>query len=164
MTTTTTFGGAISILGAFAADIALKSLHDLVRVDRLGWDADAIVLPSNRPSSPRKYLAAAKTKLLSAKRCCSIMCPLSRQAWSLRRVGKRDTFYCGCGYESKIAPSRGKSKKPPARALDLFDLMSALGWLIELPSFAPRADHLFHILESAILSDHSSNDVKKVSP
>jgi AcrR family transcriptional regulator len=46
---------------------------------------------------------------------------------------------------------------------DLFGLMSALGWLIDLPSFAPRADHLFHILESAILSTPSSNDVRKVS-
>jgi AcrR family transcriptional regulator len=35
---------------------------------------------------------------------------------------------------------------------DLFGLMSALGWLVDLPSFAPRADHLFQILASAILT------------
>ncbi|MDR3516659.1 MAG: helix-turn-helix domain containing protein [Azospirillaceae bacterium] len=35
---------------------------------------------------------------------------------------------------------------------DLFGLMSALGWLIDLPSFAPRADHLFHLIASAILT------------
>jgi hypothetical protein len=29
---------------------------------------------------------------------------------------------------------------------DLFALMSALGWLVDPPSFAPRADHLFHLL------------------
>ena len=34
---------------------------------------------------------------------------------------------------------------------DLFGLMSALGWLVDLPPFAPRADHLFQILASAIL-------------
>ena len=34
---------------------------------------------------------------------------------------------------------------------DLFGLMAALGWLVDLPSFAPRADHLFHIIASAIL-------------
>jgi AcrR family transcriptional regulator len=38
---------------------------------------------------------------------------------------------------------------------DLFGLMSALGWLIDLPSFAPRADHLFQILASAILTKRS---------
>jgi hypothetical protein len=41
---------------------------------------------------------------------------------------------------------------------DLFGLMSALGWLVDLPSFAPRADHLFHILASAILTNRPSND------
>jgi AcrR family transcriptional regulator len=35
---------------------------------------------------------------------------------------------------------------------DLFGLMSALGWLVDLPSFAPRADHLFQLLASAILT------------
>ncbi|MBB5446269.1 AcrR family transcriptional regulator [Paraburkholderia sp. WSM4177] len=35
---------------------------------------------------------------------------------------------------------------------DLFGLMAALGWLIDLPSFAPRADHLFQIIASAILT------------
>jgi AcrR family transcriptional regulator len=46
---------------------------------------------------------------------------------------------------------------------DLFGLMSALGWLVDLPSFAPRADHLFHILASAILTNRSSNDVGKAT-
>jgi AcrR family transcriptional regulator len=34
---------------------------------------------------------------------------------------------------------------------DMFGLMAALGWLIDLPSFAPRADHLSRIVSSAIL-------------
>lgn len=34
---------------------------------------------------------------------------------------------------------------------DLFGLMCALGWLVDLPPFAPRADHLLQILEGAIL-------------
>jgi AcrR family transcriptional regulator len=46
---------------------------------------------------------------------------------------------------------------------DLFGLMSALGWLVDLPSFAPRADHLFHILSSAILTNRPSNDVGKAT-
>lgn len=46
---------------------------------------------------------------------------------------------------------------------DLFGLMSALGWLVDLPSFAPRVDHLVHIIASAILTNPSSNDVKKAS-
>jgi hypothetical protein len=46
---------------------------------------------------------------------------------------------------------------------DLFGLMSALGWLVDLPSFAPRADHLTHIVASAILANPSSNDVEKAA-
>jgi len=42
---------------------------------------------------------------------------------------------------------------------DLFGLMAALGWLVDLPSFAPRADHLVHIVASAILPNRSTNDV-----
>lgn len=45
--------------------------------------------------------------------------------------------------------------------VDLFALMSALGWLVDQPSFAPRADHLFQVVASAILTNRSSNDVKK---
>ena len=45
---------------------------------------------------------------------------------------------------------------------DLFALMAALGWAVDQPSFAPRADHLFHIIASAILtnrpSDHQSHE------
>jgi AcrR family transcriptional regulator len=44
---------------------------------------------------------------------------------------------------------------------DLFALMSALGWLVGQPSFAPRADHLFNVIASAILTNRSSNDVEK---
>jgi AcrR family transcriptional regulator len=46
---------------------------------------------------------------------------------------------------------------------DLFALMSALGWAVGQPSFAPRADHLFHIIASAILTNPSSNDGKKAT-
>jgi AcrR family transcriptional regulator len=35
---------------------------------------------------------------------------------------------------------------------DLFGLMCALGWLVDLPPFAPRADHLLAILAGAILT------------
>ena len=44
---------------------------------------------------------------------------------------------------------------------DLFGLMSALGWLVDLPSFAPRAGHLAHIVASAILPNLASSNVKK---
>jgi len=35
---------------------------------------------------------------------------------------------------------------------DLFALVSALAWLAGQPGFAPRADHLFHLITSAILT------------
>ncbi|MEX3980796.1 TetR/AcrR family transcriptional regulator [Paraburkholderia sp. EG287A] len=44
---------------------------------------------------------------------------------------------------------------------DLFALMSALGWLGDQPSFAPRADHLFQVIASAILSERTRGDVRK---
>jgi AcrR family transcriptional regulator len=43
---------------------------------------------------------------------------------------------------------------------DLFALMSALGWAVDQPSFAPRADHLFNVVASAILTNRPSNDVQ----
>jgi hypothetical protein len=39
--------------------------------------------------------------------------------------------------------------------------MSALGWLVDLPSFAPRADHLVHIVASAVFVVRASSTVKK---
>lgn len=46
---------------------------------------------------------------------------------------------------------------------DLFALMSALGWLVGQHSFAPRADHLFHLIASAILTNRPGNDDKKAT-
>jgi AcrR family transcriptional regulator len=46
---------------------------------------------------------------------------------------------------------------------DLFALMSALGWVGDQASFAPRAEHLFHVIASAILTNGSSNDVSKAT-
>ncbi|MEO9296364.1 hypothetical protein [Devosia alba] len=46
---------------------------------------------------------------------------------------------------------------------DLFGLMSALGWLVDLPAFAPRAGHLLHIVAGAIVTDRLGNDDKKAA-
>jgi AcrR family transcriptional regulator len=42
---------------------------------------------------------------------------------------------------------------------DLFGLMAALGWLVDLPSFAPRSDHLVRIVASGILTKRLSDEV-----
>jgi AcrR family transcriptional regulator len=47
--------------------------------------------------------------------------------------------------------------------VDLFALMSALGWVVDQPSFAPRADHLFDFIAGAMLTNRSSKDVKKAT-
>ncbi|MGE8165345.1 TetR/AcrR family transcriptional regulator [Paraburkholderia sp. NPDC080076] len=47
--------------------------------------------------------------------------------------------------------------------VDLFALMSALGWLVDQPSFASRADHLLHVITSAILTNRLGNDIKKAT-
>jgi hypothetical protein len=44
---------------------------------------------------------------------------------------------------------------------DLFALMSALAWLAGQPVFAPRADNLFHLITSSILTKRPGSDVKK---
>jgi AcrR family transcriptional regulator len=58
------------------------------------------------------------------------------------------------------AQAKGTAR-PDMNGDDLFGLMAALGWLVDLPSFAPRADHLFHILASAILTNRPSDDAGK---
>lgn len=44
---------------------------------------------------------------------------------------------------------------------DLFALMTALGWAIDQPSFTSRADHLFRIITSTILTNPSSRAPRK---
>ena len=46
---------------------------------------------------------------------------------------------------------------------DLFALMSALAWLVGQPGFAPRADHLFHMIANTILTNRPSNDAKNAT-
>src|SRR5699024_6092985 len=43
---------------------------------------------------------------------------------------------------------------------DLFGLIGALAWLGDQPAFAPRGDHLFEVIASAILTDRSTGDIK----
>ncbi len=43
---------------------------------------------------------------------------------------------------------------------DLFSLASALAWLGDQPASAPRAEHLFHLVSSAILTRRTSNKTK----
>jgi len=46
---------------------------------------------------------------------------------------------------------------------DLFALMSGLAWLAGQPAFAPRADHLFQLITSAILTNLPSCDAKNAT-
>jgi AcrR family transcriptional regulator len=43
---------------------------------------------------------------------------------------------------------------------DLFALIAALAWLGDQPSHGPRADHLFDVIASAILTNRASSDVR----
>lgn len=43
---------------------------------------------------------------------------------------------------------------------DLFALVAALAWLGDQASFAPRADHLFDVVESAILTSAGSSEAE----
>ena len=45
--------------------------------------------------------------------------------------------------------------------VDLFALMSALGWLVGQPGFAPRGDYLFDLITSAILTTRPGNKPRK---
>jgi len=45
---------------------------------------------------------------------------------------------------------------------DLFALIAALGWLGDQPSFAPRADRLFGVIASAILTNTSGTVVENL--
>ncbi|MGW0730568.1 SbtR family transcriptional regulator, partial [Streptomyces mirabilis] len=43
---------------------------------------------------------------------------------------------------------------------DLFALVAALAWLSDQPSLAPRADHLFEVVASAIQTSAGSGDTE----
>jgi AcrR family transcriptional regulator len=47
---------------------------------------------------------------------------------------------------------------------DLFSLAAALAWLSNQPSSAPRAEHLFNIIASAILTNRASSDFRAQPP
>ncbi|MGX9935787.1 TetR/AcrR family transcriptional regulator [Advenella kashmirensis] len=47
------------------------------------------------------------------------------------------------------------------QGIDLFALMSALGWVGDQAAFAPRGDYLFDVIASAILTTPSGNETKK---
>ncbi|XBS68115.1 helix-turn-helix domain-containing protein [Acerihabitans sp. KWT182] len=49
------------------------------------------------------------------------------------------------------------------KGIDLFALMSSLGWLADQPAFAPREEHLFNVITSAILVNQAGNDAKKAT-
>ena len=50
--------------------------------------------------------------------------------------------------------------RPDMNGEDLFALVSALGWLGDQPSLAPRADNVFRIITSAIRANRPSNGAK----
>ncbi|WSQ09740.1 TetR/AcrR family transcriptional regulator [Streptomyces sp. NBC_01231] len=47
---------------------------------------------------------------------------------------------------------------------DLFALIAALAWIGDQPSLAPRADHLFDVVASAILTNPASTDTGGTPP
>jgi AcrR family transcriptional regulator len=47
---------------------------------------------------------------------------------------------------------------------DLFALMTAIGWAVDQPSFAPRADHLVRLIMGATLINRTCNSPKKATP
>jgi AcrR family transcriptional regulator len=46
---------------------------------------------------------------------------------------------------------------------ELFALMAALGWAVDQPSFAPLADHLSHIIASAIVTNRPGDNIEKAT-
>ncbi len=54
--------------------------------------------------------------------------------------------------------------RPDIDGTDLFGLLAALAWLRDQPLLAPRADHLFGIVASAILTSRASSDVEREVP
>lgn len=47
--------------------------------------------------------------------------------------------------------------------IDLFALMSGLGWIVDQPAFEPRGDHLFNIIASAIMTKGSASELSKAT-
>lgn len=47
---------------------------------------------------------------------------------------------------------------------DLFALVGALAWLHDQPSLAPRVDHLFRLIASAIVTDRTGSNANAALP
>jgi AcrR family transcriptional regulator len=47
---------------------------------------------------------------------------------------------------------------------DLFALVAALAWVYDQPSLAPRADHLFGVIASAVLTSQAGSGVSEERP
>lgn len=60
------------------------------------------------------------------------------------------------------AQTEGKARAD-VDGVDLFALLSGLGWLAGQPAFAPRADHLFDIIANTILTDPPNSNVMKAT-
>jgi hypothetical protein len=60
------------------------------------------------------------------------------------------------------AQSEGTAR-PEMNGDDLFALMAALGWAVDQPSFAPRADHLVRLITGAVLEGRQGRDVAGAS-
>lgn len=54
--------------------------------------------------------------------------------------------------------------RPDIDGTDLFGLLGALAWLRDQPLLASRADYLFGIVASAILTTLASSDVEQEVP
>lgn len=50
--------------------------------------------------------------------------------------------------------------RPDVNGSDLFALIGALAWLCDQPAIAPRADHLFEVMVSAILTNRTNSELK----
>jgi AcrR family transcriptional regulator len=74
---------------------------------------------------------------------------------------------CAAVHESGARLLRRAQSEGTARADmngdDLFALITALGWAVDQPSFAPRAAHLVHLITSAILINPASRGAIETS-
>lgn len=58
-----------------------------------------------------------------------------------------------------LAQSHGTARTD-LDGVDLFALMSALGWVVDQPAFAPRGGHLIEVIANVILTNRSSREAK----
>ena len=132
-----------------------EALYDaLLRAEADALTQQASVLEASVPSDEAliSWFRAGVAFHQSYGGICALMASAHADPDSALYASSTKLHSAGAGLLSR-AQAEGKAHAD-LNGDDLFALMSALGWTVSQPAFAPRGEHLFDVITSAILVNH----------